>query len=225
MMDLLGSDLSAIKGKRRVAVRDHRAPLMSPVTLVVMLLKAAGFEWYGADKRLADGSTGTSCFLDTTTAYADGTKARSVTWTFTGDTVVEIGGDRVGIHAMAHALGYSAFSGTRPLGRGAATVLSSVHTVAPLAGEMLFNERGKRLHAACHAAGNREARELLTEALELYRGFCWKLSTPVDHPPHAVYGYPLDRHLRYHRGKRRGDVRQSLEFDHRMDELKTLGLR
>jgi hypothetical protein len=40
-----------------------------------------------------------------------------------------------------------------------------------------------------------------------------------------VYGYPLDRHLRYHRGKRRGDVRQSLEFDHRMDELKTLGLR
>ena len=224
-MDLLATDLSAVKGKRRIAVRDHRAPLSSPVTLVVMLLKAAGFDWYGATKRLEDGSEGTSCFLDTTTAYADGTRTRSVTWTFTGEKTVEIGGDPVGIHAMAHALGYSEFSGTRPLGRGAATVLASIRAAAPLEGDMLFNERGRLLLAACHQCGNREGAALLAEALELYRGFCWKLSTPVGHPPHPDYGYPLDRHLRYHRGKRRGDVRQSLEFDHRMDELKTLGLR
>lgn len=224
-MDLLASELSAVKGKRRVALRDHRAPLSSPVTLIAMLLKAAGFEWYGATKRMEDGSEGTSCFLDTTTAYSDGTKVRNVVWTFTGEKTIELGRDPVGIYAMANALGYSEFPGTRPLGRGAATLLKSIRSAAPLEGEMLFNERGKLLFEACHNATGAEARKLLTEALELYRGFCWKLSTPVGTPPHPVYGYPLDRHLRYHRGKRRGDVRQSLEFDHRMDELKTLGLR
>lgn len=227
-MNLLGDgqSLSSIKGKKRVALVDYRPPLSSPITVLVMLLKAAGFEWWGADKKLPDGSSGTSCFIDTLNHHPDGTGYRHVVWTFSGDHTIELGGDEIGIYAIAHFFGYSPFANPgKPIPRGALSVLSSVRDVAPLTGEMPFNARGKALLEAVPRASHKAAQLWLADAVDLYRGFCWKLSTPIDHPPHPDYGYPLDRHFRYRKGKRKGDVRQSLVFDERMDELKVLGLR
>lgn len=226
-MDLLapGNDLNAIKGKKRVAVVDHRAPLSSPVTVLVMLLKAAGFPWYGATKRMPDGSENTSCFIDTVTKYADGREVRRVVWTFQGDDPVDVASETVSLHAMAHFFGFSAMAGPGSLSRGVSDVLGAVREVAPLSGVMPFNVRGRLLLEAAAKARHKEAQLWLADAVDLYRGFCWKLSTPIDHPPHPVYGFPLDRHLRYHKGKKRGDVRASLVFDERMEELRMLGLR
>lgn len=226
-MDLLapGNALNSIRGKRRVAVVDYRPPLVSPVTVLVMFLKAAGFEWYGARKRQPDGSEATTCFIDTLTKYADGSEERKVVWSFEAEKAVDVGGCEVGIHALAHALGYSRFSGNRPLEGGAREVIQVILQSVDLRREMPFNDRGRALLHAAGTVSHREARLWLADVVELYRGFCWKLSTPADHPPHPDYGYPLDRHLRYKRGKRRGDVRQSIPYDQRMEELRQLGLR
>ncbi len=227
-MDLLapGSPLDAIKGKSRVAIVDHRAPLLSPVTVLVMTLKAAGFEWYGANKPLPNGGRATTAFLDTISAHADGTMTRKVTWTLVGDKTVEIGGDPAGLHVICAALGYAPPGRTVPDPRpGAAAVLREMRRVLPLASEMPFNDRGRLLLQAGIEAAHPEAKRWIADIIELYRGYCWKLSTPIDHYPHPEYGYPLDRHLRYVRGKRRGDVRQSIPYDHRMEELRQLGLR
>jgi hypothetical protein len=97
--------------------------------------------------------------------------------------------------------------------------------VLPLSSEMPFNDRGRLLLQAGIEAAHPEAKRWIADIIELFRGYCWKLSTPIDHDPHPEYGYPLDRHLRYVRGKRRGDVRQSIPYDHRMEELRQLGLR
>ena len=201
-----------------------------------MAMKAAGFEWYGADKALPDGSRATTAFLDTLTTRADGTSTRRVTWTLRGDTLIELGGDPVGLYVFAAALGYVAptragrdVPAPRP---GAAAVLAQLRAALPLEGEMPFNERGRRLVSAGGAVSHPEARAIVASVIELYRGYCWKLSTPATDPvngartpPHPLYGYPLDRHYRYHRGQRRGDVRQSICRDERMAELATLGLR
>lgn len=230
-MDLLssGNALDAIRGKARVCILDFRSPLTSPITLLVMTLKACGFEWYGAQKRQADGSTATTAFLDTTACAADGTKVRRVVWNLQGDTLVELGGDPIGLHVLAAALGYVApHRPSRPIPAprpGAAAVIAQLRAALPLTEEIPFNERGRRMLAAAHACSHPEARALVGTIIDLYRGYCWKLSTPPGTPPHPDYGYPLDRHYRYHRGKRRGDVRQSICHDERMEELRSLGLR
>lgn len=228
-MDLLqpGRPLAAVKGKARVPLVDTRPPLSSPMTLVVLLLKATGFRWYGPEKELSDGRKGTSCFLDTCVKHADGTERRKVVWAFIGNERKELGGDPVSLIQIAHFFGYCEKTPERPLPRGAREVLSSILRADEKIwrDEMPFNTRGKRLLAACAAAGHKEAQLILCDVLDLYRGYCWKLSTPVGTPAHPVYGDPLERHLRYRHGKRTGDVRQSIEYDHRMDELQQLGLR
>jgi hypothetical protein len=227
-MNLLapGAPLDAIKGKARVAIVDHLPPLSSPITLLVMVLKAAGFEWYGARKSDADGREMTTAYLDTVSKATDGTERRRVTWTLIGDQTVDIAGDPCGLHQICAALGYPPPGRQVPPPRpGAAALLAELRRVLPLTGEMPFNARGKALLAASLETSNPEARRWIADLVEIYRGYCWKLSTPADHPPHPEYGYPLDRHLRYVRGKRKGDVRQSLCYDARMEELRMLGLR
>lgn len=68
-------------------------PLESPITVLVMLLKAAGFAWYGVEKALPNGQTGTSCYLNTVTLHGDGTQSRRVVWSFIGgdEARVELG--------------------------------------------------------------------------------------------------------------------------------------
>lgn len=227
MMDVLGQvtgarGLKALQGKVRATVLDTRPPLTSPVTVFVMLLRAAGFEWFGAEKQLPDGSTGTSCFLNTVSLWSDGTQSRRVVWSFVGEQPVVMAGDLVTIAQMAGALG---FGEPRPVARGAAAMLASVRAAAPWQPELPFNERGKLLVRAAAEASHPGARLLLADAVELYRGYVWKLSTPIEHPPHPLYGYPLDSHYRFRKGRRTGDVRQSICRDERMEELRVLGLR
>lgn len=228
-MDLLARNapLAAIRGKTRATVVDHRAPLLSPVTVLVLLLREIGFRWYGGQHRLPDGSTGTTCFLDTSARYDDGSEIRRVAWSFCAGESMELGGDPVTIAQVCHAFDASHILPGRPILPGAARVLKAIRAADPDAwrGEMLFNERGKRLLHAAAMCGNREAQLLLAEVVELYRGFAWKLSTPVEAGPHPLYGYPLERHLRYHKGKRTGDVRSSICRDERMEELRMFGLR
>lgn len=232
-MNLLGTGgaLESIKGKARVAIVDHRAPLTSPITLLVMIVKSAGFEWYGGEKIAANGQRQTTSFLDTTTAHADGRQTRRVTWTLCGDAKVDIGGESCGLHALCAALGYAppvrpGRAAPQPP-RGSAEVIAAMRLALgrALTDEMPFNERGRLLLDAAATTGNYEVRGWILDLIELYRGFCWKLATPAGHPPHPEYGYPLERHLRYTSGKRRGDVRASLCVDERMEELRTLGLR
>lgn len=90
---------------------------------------------------------------------------------------------------------------------------------------MMFNERGKRLLHAAAMCGHPEGRRLIAEVVELYRGYVWKLSSPAGHPPHPMYGAPLERHLRYRKGKRVGDIRAAMCKDERMEELRLFGLR
>lgn len=238
MIELLGDGkengksargLKAIQGLVRAPVVDYRPPLESPITVLVMLVRAAGFPWYGVEKRLPDGSLGTSCYLNTVTLRPDGGQERRVVWSFTGNSPVDLAGDPVTIWQMCAALGFApggrAPAGEKPLGRGAASLLAAVRAMAPLSGEMPFNERGKALLRAAAEASHPGARRLLADAVELYRGYVWKLSMPIDHPPHPEYGYPLDSHFRYRKAKRVGDVRQSICRDERMEELRVLGLR
>jgi hypothetical protein len=230
-MNLLapGGALEAIKGKGRVAIVDHRSPLVSPITLLVMCAKAAGFEWWGAQKTAENGQRVTTAFLDTLYKHSDGGATRRVVWTLCADDRVDIGGVPVGLHALCAGLGYAPPQSPKrePLAppRGAAEVIAEARRVLPLEGEMPFNERGRRLLAAAVETSHAEVRAWILDIIELYRGYCWKLATPPAHPPHPDYGYPLDRHLRYVSGKRKGDVRASLCFDERMEELKVLGLR
>ena len=123
-MNLLqpGNPLDAIRGKKRLPILDHRPPLQSPVTLLVMLLKAIGFRWYGAEKTLENGSTGTSCFLDTTKAFPDGTMARRIVWNFIGDDRVGVGGDPVSLVQVAHFFNYSEFVPEKNMPPGAKRV-------------------------------------------------------------------------------------------------------
>lgn len=224
-------DLRAIQGVVRAPIVDDRPPLESPITVLVMLLKAAGFAWYGVRKALPDGQTATSCYINTVTLYSDGTQSRRVVWSFIGgdEARVELGGDAVSIWQACAGLGYAPSGrwprGEKPLGRGAAAVLAAVRAAAPWESAMPFNERGRRLLRAAAEASHPEARRLLADAVELYRGYVWKLTMPIEHPPHPDYGYPLDAHFRYRKGKRTGDVRQSLCRDERMEELRVLGLR
>mgnify|MGYP001803813613 CR=1 FL=1 len=228
-MNLLdpGAPLAAVKGKSRVPFVDHRPPLSSPITLVVMLCQAVGFKWYGPEKTLDDGSTGTSCFLDTLVKYGDGTEIRRVVWAFTAGDRVEVGGDKVSIVQIGHFFRSSNATPEEPLGRGARAVFAAMTRDHPelWTQEMPFNQRGKLLLEVAATAPHREAQLILATVIELYRGFVWKLSTPVDHPPHPQYGYPLERHLRYKKGRRVGDVRKSICLDHRMEELRQFGLR
>lgn len=231
MIDLLspGGPLDAIKGRARVAIVDHRPPLESPITLLVMAAKSAGFAWYGGEKVAANGQRLTTAFIDTLCHHGDGTRTRRVVWTLCGDEPVDIAGVPVGLHALCSALGYAPPSRGRhpdPMpGPGAAAVVAELRRVLPLTGEMPFNERGRLLLAAAHQTSDREARRWIADIIDLYRGYCWKLATPAGHPPHPDYGYPLERHLRYVNGKRRGDIRARLCLDERMAELRTLGLR
>lgn len=220
-----------VTGLLRVPITDDRPPLTSPITLLVCLLHGAGFRWYGVQKRLPDGTIGTTCFLDTSWLWSDGTTERRIVWSLIGDEPIDLGGDRTGIAQLTVALGFDSFAQPRdPLGRGAREVVDAIRRVESETGfftddPIPFNERGKRLVAAAAQCGQIEARRLLAHTVEVYRGFCWKLATPVGHPPHPEYGWPLDRHYRYRKGKRKGDVRASISREERMDELATLRLR
>jgi hypothetical protein len=232
MIDILGSEargLKAIQGLVRAPIVDHRDPLTSPITALVMLIKAAGFRWYGPEKRLPNGGRGTSCFLNTVTLLADGSRERKVVWSFIGGEPMEVAGDPVSIWQFCAALGFAPGGrmpkGEKPIGRAAAALLASVRAEVPWARELPFNLRGKALLTAAAQASHPGARVLIADAVDLYRGFCWKLTTPIDHPPHPDYGYALDAHYRFRKGKRTGDVRQSICKDERMEELRTLGLR
>lgn len=228
-MDLLAptGPLAGLRGTARTNLIDHRAPLLSPVTVMAMLLHAIGFRWYGAVKRLPDGSTGTTCYIDTTTHYSNGGLERRVAWSFRGGDRVPLGGDPVSIVQVCHFFDASQVPPQTPIPRGAEAVLRAIRTASPevWTGERLFNERGKLLLAAAAQCSNHEGRLLLAETLDLYRGYVWKLSTPIGHGPHPLYGYPLDRHLRYRKGKRTGDIRASICRDERMEELRMFGLR
>lgn len=233
MIDVLGMNgakgIRAIQGLVRAPIVDYRPPLTSPITVLVMLCKAAGFRWYGPEKKLPNGHKGTSCFLNTVTLYSDGTQERKVVWSFVGGEPAEIAGDPVSIWQICGGLGYAPGGrmpkGEKPIGRGAAAILAAVRSAVPWEPEMPFNERGKRLLRAAAEASHPGARVLIADAVELYRGYVWKLSTPIEHPPHPEYGYPLDSHFRYRKGRRTGDLRQSICRDERMEELKVLGLR
>jgi len=229
MMDLMGQrgPLASLRGISRTNLVDHRAPLLSPVTPLAMLLRAIGFRWYGAEKRLPDGSKGITCFLDSTTLRADGSSERRVAWSFRAGERYQLGGDPVSIVQVAAAFDASLKTPATPLAPGAAAVLRSIRAEDPdlWSTEMPFNERGRRLLHAAAMCGNPEGRRLLAEVVELYRGYIWKLSTPASHPPHPLYGAPLDRHLRYRKGRRTGDIRASICKDERMEELRLFGLR
>lgn len=228
-MDLLGQrgPLHGLRGISRTNLLDHRAPLLSPVTPLAMLLRAIGFRWYGAEKVLADGSKGITCFLDTTTLYADGHSSRRVAWSYRAGDRCQVGGDPVSIVQVAAFFDASLKRPEKPILPGVAAVLRAIRGEDPdlWSAEMLFNERGKRLLHSAAMCGNPEGRRLLAEVVDLYRGYVWKLSTPAGHPSHPLYGSPLERHLRYRKGKRVGDVRASLCKDERMEELRMFGLR
>jgi|GEM_PF-3497756 len=228
-MDLLasGSALAAVKGKSRIPFVDHRPPLSSPVTLVVMLCQALGFRWYGPEKTLPNGTTGPSCFLDTLVKYSDGTEMRRVVWAFVAGDRVDVASEPVSIVQVSRFFRCGTITPDKPLPRCAEAVFRAMTRDHPelWTEEMPFNHRGKLLLEVTATAPNREAQIILSTVLELYRGFVWKLSTPVDHPPHPEYGYPLERHLRYKKGRRVGDVRKSIHLDQRMEELRQFGLR
>lgn len=228
-MDLLGQrgPLHGLRGVSRTNLLDHRAPLVSAVTPLAMLLRAIGFRWYGAQKRLADGSTGITCFLDTTTLYADGQSSRRVAWSFRAGDRYQVGTDPVSIVQVAAFFDASLKRPEKPILPGAAAVLRAIRAEDPeiWSAEMMFNARGKRLLHAAAMCGHPEGRRLISEVVELYRGYVWKLSTPAGHPPHDLYGSPLERHLRYRKGKRVGDVRAAMCKDERMEELRLFGLR
>lgn len=221
--------IRAIQGLVRAPIVDYRPPTTSPITVLVMIIKACGFRWYGPEKRLPNGGKGTSCYLNTVTLRPDGTSVQKVVWSFIGDDPVDIGGDPVSIWQLCAALGFApggrAPEGEKALGPGAAAVLRAVREACDWSPEMPFNARGKSLLTAAASASHPAARWILAETVELYRGYIWKLTTPIDHPPHPDYGYPLDCHYRFRKGKRTGDVRQSLCRDERMEELRVLGLR
>ena len=228
-MDLLGErgPLHGLRGISRTNLVDHRPPLTSPVTALVMLLRAIGFRWYGAEKSLKDGSKGITCFLDSTILRLDGTSQRRVAWSLRAGDRVPLGGDPVSIVQVCHAFDASLQMPEKPILPGAAAVLRAIRSIDPelWSTEMLFNERGKRLLHAAAMCGNPEGKRLLAEVVELYRGYVWKLSTPPNHPPHPIYGAPLERHLRYRKGRRTGDIRASICKDERMEELRLFGLR
>lgn len=228
-MDLLGQSgpLRGLRGISRTNLLDHRAPLLSPVTPLAMLLRAIGFRWYGAEKTLSDGSKGITCFLDTTTLHADQSQTRRVAWSFRAGERMALGGDPVSIVQVAAYFDASLKHPETPIAPGAAAVLRAIRGDDPdlWSAEMPFNERGKRLLHGAAMCGHPEGRRLLAEVVELYRGFVWKLSTPAGHPPHPLYGAPLERHLRYRKGRRTGDVRASICKDERMEELRLFGLR
>lgn len=216
--------LQPLRYKTRVSITDYRAPLSSPVTLLVMLLKSVGFDWYGAEKKMPNGDAGTVSFLDTTVAYADGTQARKITWNFLGDDKREIGGAMVSLDQIAHYLRMAQRPPASVIDPAAAEVLKAIREQDIWRGELPFNERGRRLAECALNAPNPEAREILSAMVVLYRGFCWKLSARPDGGPHPDYGYPLERHIRYQKGKRKGDVRMSISKDERMAELETFKL-
>jgi hypothetical protein len=228
-MDLLAQrgPLAGLRGISRTNLLDHRAPLLSPVTPLAMLLRAIGFRWYGAEKTLADGSKGITCFLDTTTLHSDQTQSRRVAWSFRAGDRMPLGGDPVSIVQVAHFFDASLKTPEKPILPGAAAVLRAIRGDDPdlWSRDMPFNERGRRLLHSAAMCGQPEAKRLLLEVVELYRGYVWKLSTPAGHPPHPLYGSPLERHLRYRKGKRVGDVRASTCKDERMEELRMFGLR
>jgi hypothetical protein len=228
-MDLLGNrgPLASLRGVSRTNLVDHRAPLLSPVTPLAMLLRAIGFRWYGAEKTLSDGSKGITCFLDTTVLHADGSGTRRVAWSFRAGDRMPLGGDPVSIVQVAAFFDASLKTPERPILPGAAAVLRAIRGEDPdlWSTEMPFNERGKRLLHASAMCGHPEGKRLLAEVVELYRGYVWKLSTPAGHPPHELYGAPLERHLRYRKGKRVGDIRAAKCRDERMEELRLFGLR
>lgn len=219
--------LAALRGVSRTNLVDHRAPLTSPVTVLAMLLRAIGFRWYGAEKTLKDGSKGITCFIDSTTLRPDGTSTRRVAWSFRAGERHQLGGDPVSIVQVCHAFDASLQLPEKPIPPGAGRVLQVIRAQDPgvWRDEMLFNDRGKRLLHAAAMCGHPEAKRLLLEVVELYRGYVWKLSTPAGHPPHPLYGTPLERHLRYRKGRRTGDVRASICKDERMEELRLFGLR
>lgn len=228
-MDLLAANgpLRAVRGKTRAALTDHRAPLLSPVTVLVAFLHAVGFRWYGAEKQMRDGSTGTTCFLDTTIKFDDGQELRRVAWSFIAGDRLPIASDPVSIVQVCHFFDASQKAPEKPIPRGAEEVLRAIRVAKPelWTGERLFNDRGRLLLEAATACSNQEGRRLLGDTIEIYRGFAWKLATPVGHPPHPIYGYPLERHLRYRKGRRTGDIRASICRDERMEELRMFGLR
>lgn len=228
-MDLMGNrgPLAGLRGISRTNLLDHRAPLISPVTPLAMLLRAIGFAWYGAEKILSDGSRGITCFLDTTTLRPDGTGIRRVAWSFRAGDRLPLGGDPVSIVQVAAFFDASLKAPGKPILPGAARVLHAIRGDDPdlWSAEMPFNERGKRLLRSAGMCGHPEGRRLLAEVVELYRGYVWKLSTPAGVPPHPVYGSPLERHLRYRKGKRVGDIRAAMGKDERMEELRVFGLR
>lgn len=220
--------LESIRYLLRHSILDQdRDPLDSPVTLLVMLLHAVGFRWYGTEKEMPDGSKAVTPFLDTTMLFKDGKTRRKIVWNLIADDVREIGGDPVSIIQVCFAMGFSHQAPSSRLGRGAASVLSDIRAAGgPIwTDTMPYNDRGQGIHRAAQQVSLGESREILHAVLDLYRGFCWKLGAPADHPPHEEYGYPLDRHFRYVHGYRKGDLRQSLSHEQRMDELAALKLR
>lgn len=219
-------ELQPLRYKVRVSVKDYKPPLESPVTVLVMLLKALGFEWYGAEKTMADGKVGQSSFLDTTKLWADGSSERKVVWNFIGERQAVIAGEPCGLTQIANFFKLANCKPDKALDPEAVEVLKAVRDADPSVwtGRMPFNDRGRRISEAAARVSDPEAKEILGAVLVLYRGFSWKLSTPIEAGPHDDYGWPLERHYRYEKGNRKGDVRMSISRDERMAELEEFKL-
>lgn len=99
-----------------------------------MLLRAIGFRWYGAEKKLADGSRGITCFLDTTTLYANGQSSRRVAWSFRAGERYQLGTDPVSIVQVAAFFDASLKTPEKPILPGAAAVLRATGARIPISG-------------------------------------------------------------------------------------------
>lgn len=224
------SNIKKVEGRGIKRLQEvGQAPIFSRFTWVISLIKASGFEWAPIPSWDPDS---VSPFLDLTeevpkkdrecpacdgTGVKDGEPCmechghghfsddgavdirRTVTWAFSAEVEPVVDRQAQELYRLRDQL----MAAEAPT-RDRQSTLYWLWKSCQLEDRCKPSQRLALIESLISSSLPREARELLRDGLQVYRGLCWKLQAKESHP---VYQQPLHRHILVRQGRKRGYLR------------------
>jgi len=238
------------RGIKRIAEVDS-PPLFSRFTWVISLLKSAGFEWAPIPSFQEEGSLAPfmdateeipkkdrdcdACDGSGEVENASGESIetcevchgyghlsddgsvqirRTVTWAFAAEVSPEVDRQTRELYKFRSELLEAKVSDRH-------STLYWLRKSVELMDRGKPSERIRQVEGLVGTNMPREARELLRDALQIYKGLCWKLQATKPHP---VFKEPLHRHIVIRQGKKKAYIRADWSPDRQRKKLMDYGM-